>query len=170
MKKLSVLFLLPLLAFNFINDWQPVTLADRITILFPLKPMESEMSGNKVWIADPDENSRCMAMVIDFGLMGMDTLQMEEEFGRPEAFEEFRDGVVRQLDNALLLKESNTTENGHRTFAFDLKKPGDSLSMNYMYIRNYFIGTKLIALNYFEMKRTEKNEVREKFFNSLKAK
>jgi hypothetical protein len=169
MKKISVLFLLPLFAFNFIADWQPVRLDDRITVLFPVKPQEAEMSGNKVWIADLEGNTRCMAMIMDFGMMGLDSAQMVEEFSRPDAFEEFRNSILAQMENASLLKERDTTANGNKSFEFDIDMGGDTLALNYMYNRNQFIGTKMVVLNYFERTRTEKNEVREKFFKSLKV-
>jgi hypothetical protein len=66
MKKQFLFWLiLPLMAFTGI-EWVTFSIDERVSIDFPMKPKQSESSGNPVWIADANSDSRCMAMVIEF--------------------------------------------------------------------------------------------------------
>jgi hypothetical protein len=90
---------------------------------------------------------------------------------KPEAFEQFKGGVVGQLAGASVISEKNTTINGRKVFEYliDMGKK-DSSALNRMYNRNIFIGAKMYTLSFFEKNEKPQAELRNKFFNSFKVK
>ena len=170
MKKLSVLFLLPLLAFNFMVDWQLQQMDARASVEFPVKPVESEMSGNPIWIANIDDQNRCMAMVFDYAAVGMDSAQVANELSDPAALAVFRDQLLGEFDNAKVLSENSSVNNGHILFEYEIDRGGDTLELNHWYSKCYFVSTKMYVLNYFERSKTKDNPTRAKFFGSFKVK
>ncbi len=170
MKKLSVLFLLPLLAFNFIADWQPQQMDARASVDFPVKPIESEMSGNPIWVANIDDQNRCMAMVFDYAAVGMDSAQVATELSDPSALAIFRDQLMGELESGTVLSEKSSSNNGHILFEYEIDRGGDTLELNHWYSKCYFVSTKMYVLNYFEMSKTKDNPTRERFFRSFKVK
>jgi hypothetical protein len=169
-KTLLILAFLPLVAF-VTADWIAVKLDDRVSVNFPSVPQQNEKSGNTIWMADGNDASRCMAMVMDFSQYGLDSAGLASEMGKPESFEQFRDGVVGQIEGSSVISEKNTFINGRKVFEFliDMGK-ADSSAFNKMYNRNYFIGTKMYSLSFFEKNDKPQPELRNKFFNSFKAK
>ena len=171
MRKLwSVLLLLPLLAF-VTADWVNVQLNSRVSVSFPVKPDEKEMSGNAVWVADANADSRCMAMVLDFEKFGMDSAALAAEMGKETSFEQFKEGILGQIVGASLISEKKTTTNGYMTFEYviDMGKT-DTSALNLMYNKNIFIGSKMYSLSFYEKTLKRQPEARTKFFNSFKVK
>ena len=73
MKKRFLFWLiLPLMAFTGF-DWVTVSIDERVSMDFPFKPEQTEMSGNAVWMVDANSDARCMAMVIDLKNMMKNT-------------------------------------------------------------------------------------------------
>jgi hypothetical protein len=166
--KFLALFLLPLLSFTVL-EWQRVTIDERATIEFPSAPEEKEMSGNQVWVADDSPDGRCMAMLLDFEKFGMDSASLEQEFGKPETFDQFKSGILGQIEGSKVISESNTRTNGYRTFIYkiDMGKT-DPDALNIMHNVNIFVGRKMYSLSYYEKIGKPRDEQRKKFFASLK--
>ena len=169
-KTLSAFLFLPLFAF-VTADWVTVKLDDRATIDFPSATEAKDMNGNLMWVQDVGKDARCMAMVYDFGMMGVDSAALADEMSRPEAFEQFKTGVVGQMEGASVISEKNTTVNGRKVFEYliDMGKK-DTSALNRMYNRNYFIGAKMYSLSFFEKNNKSQAELRNKFFSSFKVK
>lgn len=171
MRKTLIAFVfLPLFAF-ISADWVTISLDERASIDFPSATESKDMNGNRMWIQDIGKDARCMAMVFDFGQMGMDSAALADEMSRPEAFEQFKNGVVGQIQGASVLSEKNTSIGGHKVFEYliDMGKK-DTSALDRMHNRNYFIGVKMYSLSFFEKASKPQAELRNKFFNSFKAK
>ena len=169
-KTLFAFLFLPL--FSFITaDWITIKLDDRASIDFPSATEAKDMNGNPIWVQEISKDARCMAMVLDFGQMGLDSAALADEMEKPEAFEQFKGGVVGQLAGASVISEKNTTINGRKVFEYliDMGKK-DSSALNRMYNRNIFIGAKMYTLSFFEKNEKPQAELRNKFFNSFKVK
>jgi hypothetical protein len=168
-KKLFALLLLPSLAFATTIDWITVRLDDRVSVAFPAKPEEKEMSGNAVWVADSGPNARCMAMVLDFEKFGMDSATLAGEMGKDESFAQFKEGILGQIEGATLISEKKTTTSGKMTFEYviDMGKK-DTAALNKMYNKNIFIGNKMYSFSFYEKDHLPQTAAREKFFNSFK--
>ena len=118
MKKQFLFWLiLPLMAFASI-DWVTVSIDNKVSIDFPMKPKQSESSGNPVWMADANSDSRCMAMIIDFKNLGMDSAQVATEMSNPEFYEDFKKGVLGQIEGSSIISEKITSTSGYRTFEY----------------------------------------------------
>src|SRR6185295_14255611 len=171
MKKQFLLWLiLPLMAFTSF-EWVTVSIDKRVSIDFPVKPEQSEMSGNPVWMADANSDSRCMAMIIDFKNFGMDSAQLATEMGKPEFYDDFKKGVLGQIEGSSIISEKITTTSGYRTFEYVInggKK--DTSSLNIMHNKNIFVGDKLYTINFFEKNGKPQDQVRDQYFRSIKIK
>lgn len=167
MKNLFVLFLLPLLSFNFLADWHSYKLDERASILFPITPTEEGAEGNKMWIANIDSTSRCMVMIMDFGKLGMDSAQVAEEFAQEDSYEIFKKDLMEGIGKGELIDGKVTTTHGYKTFEFVINIRQDASIPNYMYNKNIFVGNKMYVLYFFELNKTAKNEHRDKFFQSF---
>jgi hypothetical protein len=168
MKKWIVLLLLPVLAFT-VSDWKTVKVDDRVSVDFPTEPEQKEMSGNAVWVADVETGSRCMVMVLDFEKFGLDSAKLSEEMQKPEALEDFRNGVLGQIQGATLISEKASTVLGHKAFDFviDMGKE-DTAVLNKMYNKNIFIGSKMYSMSFYEKDSHPEDALRAKFFGSFK--
>ena len=171
MKKQFLFWLiLPLMAFTGI-EWVTFSIDERVSIDFPMKPKQSESSGNPVWIADANSDSRCMAMVIDFKNFGMDSAQVASEMSKPEAYEDFKNGVLGQIEGSSIVSEKITTFLGYKTFEYIINMgKKDTSSLNIMYNKNIFVGAKLYAMNFFEKNGKPQDQHRDQFFRSIKIK
>jgi hypothetical protein len=171
MRKTLLAFLfLPLFAF-MASDWVTVKLDDRASIDFPSATGPKDLNGNTMWMHEISKDARCMAMIVDFGQMGLDSAALLEEMSRPESFEQFKAGVAGQIAGSSVISEKNTSINGHKVFEYliDMGKK-DTSALNRMYNQNYFIGAKMYSLSFFEKSHKPQAELRNKFFNSFKAK
>jgi len=169
-KQLLFWLILPLMAFASI-DWVTVSIDKKVSIDFPVKPEQSEMSGNPVWTADVNSDSRCMAMIIDFKNFGMDSAQVAAEMGKPEAYEDFKNGVLGQMQGSSLISEKTTTTLGYKTFEFVINMgKKDTSSLNIMHNKNIFVGAKLYAMNFFEKNGKPQDQMRNQYFRSVKIK
>jgi len=169
MKKILVsLFVLPLLSF-VLADWITVKLDDHVHIDFPSEPITTNYGGNPVWVKDIDSTSRCMALVVDMGKMGLDSTQMAAEFEKPETFTQFRESMMANMPGAVMISEKKTRANGNNTFEFlvNMEKVNEG-AVTRMYSKNIFYGTKMYSLSFYEMKSGPQPELREKFFNSFR--
>jgi hypothetical protein len=171
MKKQFLFWLiLPLMAFASI-EWVTVPIDEKVTMDFPAKPEQSEMSGNQVWMSDPNSDSRGMAMVIDFKNFGLDSAQLVAEMAKPGAYDDFKGGVLGQIEGASLVSEKNTTTLGYKTFEFVINMgKQDTSSLNIMHNRNIFVGAKMYTMNFFEKNGKPQDQMRNKYFGSLKIK
>jgi hypothetical protein len=171
MKKQFLFWLiLPLMAFTSF-EWITVSIDGKISVDFPVKPEESEMSGNPVWMADANNDSRCMVMTVDFKNFGMDSAQLAEEMSKPQAFEDFKGGVLGQLDGASIISEKNTTTMGYRSFEYVISMgKKDTSLLNVMHNRNIFVGAKMYTMTFFEKTGKPQDKTRDQFFGSLKIK
>jgi len=169
MKKTLLLLFVPLLAFAT-ADWVSVKLDNRVSVHFPVKPEEKEMSGNDVWVADAGPNARCMAMVLDFEKFGMDSTMLAAEMGKEESFSQFKEGILGQIEGSSLISEKKTTVAGKMCFEYviDMGKT-DTAALNKMYNKNVFIGNKMYSLSFYEKDAKPQVESRNKFFNSFKV-
>jgi hypothetical protein len=168
MKKLLLLsFLLPLLSFSGF-DWINVDIDDRFSVKFPSQPVEKEMQGNPVWVSDINDDSRCMLMVFDFGKLGMDSLAVSEEMSTTTSFAEFRDGVLGQIEGASIISEKKDKVGGYMCFEFviDMGKEDDN-SLNIMYNKNIFVGSKMYSLSFYEKNNNPQAQSRNVFFRSI---
>ena len=146
-----------------------VNMDEKATVIFPETPAYSDRSGNKVWTAEIDSASRCMAMVLDFENYGWDTAQIAEEFNNPNAFEEFKSSILNKMDGATIIGENERTEGGVTCFEFVIDMGNESGEINYLYTKNYFTGTKMYTLSFYQAEEKE-DEVAERFFKSFKVK
>ena len=171
MKKQFLFWLiLPLMAFASI-DWVTVSIDKRVSVDFPVKPKQSESSGNPMWMADANSDSRCMAMIIDFKNFGMDSAQVAAEMSKPESYEDFKNGVLGQIEGSSIVSEKITTFLGYRTFEYIINMgKKDTSSLNIMYNKNIFVGAKLYAINFFEKNDRPQEQTRDQFFRSIKIK
>jgi hypothetical protein len=171
MKKQFLFWLiLPLMAFASF-EWVTISIDEKVSMDFPVKPEQSEMSGNQVWMADQNSDSRCMAMVIDFKSFGMDSAQLAEEMAKPGSYEDFKGGVLGQIEGASLISEKNTTTLGYKTFEYVINMgKKDTSSLNIMHNRNIFVGAKMYTMNFFEKNGKPQDQMRKQFFSSLKIK
>ena len=171
MKKRFLFWLiLPLMAFTGF-DWVTVSIDERVSMDFPFKPEQTEMSGNAVWMVDANSDARCMAMVIDFKNFGMDSAQLAAEMSNAVFYEDFKKGVLGQINGATLVSERKTTTLGYKTFEYVIdggKK--DTSSLNIMHNRNVFVGAKLYTMNFFEKNGKPQDKTRNQFFGSIKIK
>ena len=171
MKKQFLFWLiLPLMAFTSL-EWVTFSLDERASVDFPVKPEKSEVSGNVTWVADPNSNSRCLAMVLDFKNYGMDSAQLATELNGTKFAEDFKGGILGQLPGASTVSEKVTSTLGYKTleYVIDMGKK-DTSSLNMMYNRNIFVGAKMYTMSFFEKTGKPQDETRNKFFNSFKLK
>lgn len=169
MKKLLLaLFVLPFFAF-VAADWVTVKLDNRAMLDFPSQPQEKEMGGNQVWIQDIDSNGRCMAMVLDFTSYGMDSAKLADEMSKDQAFADFRQGVLGQIEGSKLISEKKGTVEGKLYFEYkiDMGKT-DVNALNVMYNRNIFAGTKMYSVSFYEKNNKPRDLERKKFFASFR--
>jgi len=162
--------ILPLMAFTSF-EWVTFSLDERVSVDFPVKPEQKEVSGNITWVAEENSNSRCMAMVLDFKNFGVDSAQLAAEFSNPKFAEDFKEGVLGQLSGASTISEKITTTLGYKTleYVFDMGKK-DTSSLNMMYNKNIFVGSKMYTMSFFEKNGKPQDETRNKFFKSFKLK
>ena len=169
-KTLIAFFFLPLLAFVAV-DWVTIKLDGRTSIDFPSQTESKDMGGNPLWIQEINKDARCMAMVFDFGKLGLDSASLAAEMGKPESFEQFKQGVVGQMEGASVISEKNTTINGRKVFEYLIDMgTKDTSELNRMYNRNIFIGEKMYTLSFFERGKSPQAQLRNKFFNSFREK
>lgn len=168
MKKIWLLAcLFPVFAF-VVNDWISVRIDNRVSVSFPLKPTEKEMSGNLVWTADASSDARCSVMRLDFTKFGYDSAKLMAEMEQEGAIGQFRVGLMGQFPNGKLLSEKGTTTKGKLTFDYVLdmgKENGNELTV--MYTKNIFIGSNMYSLSFYEKRNRPQDELRKKFFNSF---
>lgn len=171
MRKTLIAFLfLPLFAF-VTTEWVTITLDQRASIDFPSAAEPKDLNGNAMWLQDIGKDARCMVMILDFSRMGVDSAALADEMSRPEAFEQFKQGVVGQMQGASVLSEKNTAVNGHKVFEYLIDMgTADSSALDRMYNQNYFIGTKMYSLSFFEKNSKPQADLRKKFFSSFKVK
>ena len=171
MKKQFLFWLiLPLMAFAGI-DWVTVSIDKRVSVDFPVKPTQSESSGNPMWTADANSNSRCMAMIIDFKNFGMDSAQVAAEMSKPEAYEDFKNGVLGQIEGSSIVSEKITTTSGYKTFEYVINMgKKDTSSLNIMHNKNIFVGAKLYTMNFLEKNGKPQEQIRNQYFRSIKIK
>ncbi len=169
MKKLLFLAaLLPLLSFT-LAEWIDVKIDERFSISFPGQPAEKEMSGNPIWVADIDENSRVMVMTMDFQNLGLDSAALSEELTKEGAFEGFGQGIIGQIPGASIISQASTKVQGYLTFDYkiDMGKK-DPNELNIMYCKSIFVNTKMYAVYYYEKESKVSEATREAYFNSIK--
>jgi hypothetical protein len=169
MRKLILFCFLPLLAFTT-ADWITVKLDDRVTVEFPSAPEEKDMSGNQVWSGDINNDAKAMAMVMDFGKFGMDSAMLATEMEKDEAFQQFKDGILGQIQGSTIMSEKRTKVNGRHVFEYVINMGKPDTTLTIMHNRNYFVGAKMYTLSFYEKGSKPQPDVRNKFFNSLKVK
>jgi len=171
MKKQFLFWLiLPLLAFTSF-EWVTLSIDERVSVDFPMKPKQSESSGNPVWMADANSNSRCMAMIIDFKNFGMDSAQVAAEMSKPESYEDFKNGVLGQIEGSSIISEKITTTSGYKTFEYVINMgKKDTSSLNIMHNKNIFVGAKLYTMNFLEKNGKPQEQIRNQYFRSIKIK
>jgi hypothetical protein len=153
-----------------VADWFSVKLDERVSVSFPGEPMMKDSGGNPMWVHEGDSISRYMALVIDFEKLGMDSAMLASEMGKPETFEQFKNGVLSQMSGASLISEKQSVTEGRHMYeyVFDMGKK-DSNEFNIMHNRNIFIGSKMYSLSFFEKTNKPQEDLRNKFFTSLKT-
>ena len=171
MRKTLIAFLfLPLFAF-VAADWVTIKLDDRASIDFPSAAVPKDLNGNSMWLQDIGKDARCMVMIMDFSRMGVDSAALADEMSRPEAFEQFKEGVVGQMQGASILSEKNTAIHGHKVFEYLIDMgTKDTSALDRMYNQNYFIGAKMYSLSFFEKNSKPQAGLRNKFFTSFTIK
>ena len=169
-KQLLFWLMLPLMAFTSF-EWITVSLDQRASIDFPTKPTQQEMSGNPTWLADLNNDARCMAMMVDFKNFGMDSAQLAAELAAPKFYADFKGGVLGQLPGSTLISETTGSVQGYKTaeYVIDMGKK-DTSSLNIMYNKNIFVGSMMYTLNFFEKTGKPQEQARNQFFNSFKIK
>lgn len=169
-KQFFVWLLLPLMAFTSI-EWVTVSIDKKVSLDFPMKPVQSESGGNPMWTADVNSDSRCMALIIDFKNFGMDSAQVAAEMIKPEFYTDFKGGVLGQIEGASMISEKITTFLGYKTFDYVINmNKKDEGALNIMYNKNIFVGDKLYSINFFEKNGKPQDQLREQFYSSVKIK
>jgi hypothetical protein len=126
------------------------------------------MSGNPVWVADVNDDSRCMVMTFDFGKQGLDSAAVANEMEREGAFEEFREGVLGQIEGAYIVSERKTKFNGYTTFEYVINMgKSDEGALNIMYNKNIFVNSVMYSLSFYEKNNKPQEEARRSFFSSV---
>lgn len=170
-KLIAALLILPLFAFMK-ADWFRQTLDNsKVSINFPLKPDRmTQANGSVIWRYVNDV-SVCMVSYMDLTNMGMDSLAIKEMLDKPESLQEFRDGLIRQLQGSRLLAEAKAELSGFPTYDFtvDVSASAAEADKDIMYTKSVFIGTRLYSLYYHEKKGKLQEEERKQFFGSFKA-
>jgi hypothetical protein len=168
MKKYFILFLLPLLAFGII-EWTTVNLDDRVSVQFPSTPTSSETRGNPMWIADIDTNSRCMALLVDLGKMGLDSATFTPMLEQDAFYEQFKTSTINSIGDVKFVEERKFKIDGRYAYEFVLEKETPDLKFNYkrVYIRSLFLGTRIYSLSFFQKQPAD--DQRQKFFESVRV-
>ena len=127
------------------------------------------MSGNLVWVAEANSDARCMAMVVDFAKFGMDSAMLAKEMLSPEAFGNFREGILGEIPGARLISEKNTKLQGKTSFEYviDMGRK-DTSALNIMYSKSVFIGAKMYSISFYEKAAKPQKALRNKFFQSVR--
>lgn len=169
MKKLFLgLLLLPFFAFTA-ADWITVKLDERAVVDFPAEPEKSDIEGNAQWIQDVDKDARCMAMIVDFKNLGMDSVQLAAEIVKEQSFIDFRQGVLKQMPGATLISEKKGTIAGKMYFEYLIKMNKSGQPDTFIvYNRNIFAGDKLYILSFYEKNNLPREPDRNKFFASFR--
>jgi hypothetical protein len=167
MKKYFILLLLPLLAFGAF-EWVSVKIDERVSIDFPSSPMQSEVSGNQTWIIDLDSNSRCMAMIVDLGKMGLDSASFTPLLDQDDFYEQYKTSTINSIGSINFVEGKRLRVLGRPAYDMVLEKEAPDLKFNYkrVYIRSVFLGMKLYAFSFFQKKPAD--DQRQKFFESLR--
>ena len=168
MKKYLVLFLFPSLAFAIL-EWTTVKLDDRVSVQFPSAPTSSESGGNPMWIADIDTNSRCMALLVDLGKMGLDSATFTPMLEQDAFYEQFKTSTINSIGDIKFVEERKFKIGGRYAYELVLEKETPDTRFNYkrVYIRSHFVGTKIYSLSFFQKKPAD--DQRQKFFESLQV-
>lgn len=161
--------MLPFLAF-VAADWITVKIDNRVTVSFPATPEEKEMSGNQVWVQDVDKDGRCMAMLLDFSKFGMDSATLASEMSKDASFDDFRQGILGQIEGSTLISEKKTKVQGKLCFEYviNMGKDGQADALNIMYSKNIFVGNKMYTLSFYEKNNKPREADRTRFFNSFR--
>ncbi|HEU0109228.1 MAG TPA: hypothetical protein VFQ73_00065 [Flavisolibacter sp.] len=167
-KTVFAFLLIPFLSF-VTADWITTKIDERTSIEFPTETESKDLNGNTMWLNQISEDARCMVMVMDFAKMGADSATLAEEMNRPESYEQFKQGVVGEIEGASLISEKNTHWKGYKTFEFLIDMGKTETGLNRMYSKSIFIGTKMYSLSFFEKNTKPQPALRNKFFNSFKA-
>jgi hypothetical protein len=167
MKKYFILLLLPLLAFS-VFEWIPVKIDDRVSVNFPSSPVQSEAGGNQMWMADLDSNSRCMAMVVDLGKMGLDSATFTPLLDQDDFYQQYKTSTISSIGNINFVEDKRSKVLGRAAYDLVLEKEVPDLNFSYkrVYIRSVFLGTKVYAFSFFQKKPAD--DQRQKFFESLR--
>jgi hypothetical protein len=169
MKKIFVLFFLPLVAFTVVSDWKTVNIDSRVSIAFPNDPVVQDNGGNPTWQAIINDHTVCMAMIVDFEKFGLDSAGVATEMVKDEQFASFRDGMLGKMPGASVINEKKRIVSGRLTYDFIVDMGRDANSINKMYNRNIFVGSKLYSLSFLEKESQPEKNLRETFFASFKV-
>lgn len=156
------------MAFTLVNDWKTVKLDSRVSVAFPGEPEVEDKGGNPMWKTIIDDQALCMAMIIDFEKLGMDSASLATEMVKDDQFAAFRDGILGKMPGSSVVSERKRTVSGHLTYDFLINMGKDANSINKMYNRNIFVGSKLYSLSFLENDNQPEKELREAFFSSFK--
>ena len=110
-------------------------------------------------------------MMIDFKNLGLDSAQLATEMQEPGFYDDFKKGVLGQIEGSSIISEKITATSGYRTFEYVIdggKK--DTSSWNIMYNKNIFVGAKLYTMNFFEKNGKPQDKVRDQYFRSIRIK
>lgn len=169
MKKLFVLFFLPLAAFTIVSDWKTVNMDSRVSVSFPNEPEVQDNGGNPLWKTMANDHSICLAMIVDFEKFGLDSAGVAKEMSSDAGFSSFKTGMLGQMAGAYVLSEKKSIVSGRLTYDFVVNMGKDSTSINKMYNRNIFVGSKLYSLSFMEKENQPEADLRNKFFASFKV-
>lgn len=166
---LLLLLLLPLFSFNPF-DWVAVKLDDRTSVEFPKQPVIEDLNGSPYYENENAGEAKCMAMITDFGKMGIDSATLSQSMSRTAALSELRESLLRDAKGSTLLSEKRMKVNNNIAFEYyintGVNKPGH---YDRMYYRAIVFKDRLYSLYFYENSGKPKVEMRKRFFDSFKT-
>jgi hypothetical protein len=167
MKKLFVLFFLPLLSFTLIDEWKTVRLDDHVSASFPSEPVSKDLNGLPGWISVPDTNSMFMVTILDMEKFDLDSAKLAPFLDQQDFYEQYQKGVMGQFGNVQAVYDTVFKKNGYHIFEFGLKNERTNSNIPYqnIVVHSIFIGSKVYAFSSMEKKPVAGNA--QKFFGTF---
>jgi hypothetical protein len=161
-KKLFILFLLPLLSFIIGVDWETLQIDSRASIDFPSKPNRDKET---LWSVDA-AGARFLLKIDDLAKRGLDSAKFAKVVNTPGILDAFSLGFLSGEGSSLISKKISSFK-GYTVFEY-VVDPGKTSQYKKLYAKLIFVGTKVYGPSVFvnDEKATESN--REKFFRSFK--
>jgi hypothetical protein len=166
-----LLLILPIVCMSFImQDWVTVSLDEKVSLAFPVKPEEVASDGSHVWNATDEAGSKYLAVVVDFAAFGIDSATLAKQLQGTAFYKGFASSMLDKFEGATIVSEEITKLSGWPAYKMEVQLPGKSGAATKLYGLNVFIGTKVYSSSFYEAEGPPQQANRAKFFNSLTVK